>query len=284
MNRAGAVWTSLARRAGAVLLTCLALGLSGSLPAAAQEKAQEAAEAGKVQRIATRDGVTVPVYIIRRADAQATVVLFPGGAGGYGKIGEDGWPMSNNFLIRTGKLWTRYPFNVAMVGRPSDGIDLGLGEVRAGDAHAADNAAIFRRLKEEMPQPLWPVGTSMGTISVAAAAIRDVDATLAGIVLSSSVTASRIPGAVPTQTLENIRVPTLVFHHEDDACRICQPAAARQIEPLLKNAPIRKTLMVAGGSGASGNPCEALHYHGFVGMEERAVDLIAHWILKPGTE
>ncbi|MFT3961301.1 alpha/beta hydrolase [Propionivibrio sp.] len=280
MTRVGAGWTARARRAGAVLLPCLALALPLG-PAAAQDAA---AEAGKVQRIATRDGVTVPVYLVRRADAQATVVLFAGGAGGYGKIGEDGWPASDNFLIRTGKLWARYPFNVAMVGRPSDGIDLGQGEVRAGDAHAADNAAVFRQLKEDMPQPLWLVGTSMGTISAAAAAIHDTEALVAGIVLSSSVTADRIPGTVPRQALDKIRVPTLIIHHVDDACRICQPAAARQIEGQLKNAPIHQTLMVSGGSGASGNPCQALHYHGFIGMEEQAVELIARWILKPGAE
>ena len=75
MNRAGAVWTSLARRAGAVLLTCLALGLSGSLPAAAQEKAQEAAEAGKVQRIATRvaiRGISSSVWISSISSNRAT--------------------------------------------------------------------------------------------------------------------------------------------------------------------------------------------------------------------
>jgi len=49
----------------------------------------------------------------------------------------------------------------------------------------------------------------------------------------------------------------------------------------LKNAPIKKTIMVSGGSGATGNPCEPLHYHGFAGMQDEAVDRIAEWILAP---
>lgn len=260
-------------------LPALLLTFAFSAPLSAQEAAP-----GAAQRIATRDGVTVPVFVVKRPDAVATLVFFSGGGGGYGKIGEDGWPTSGNFLIRTGKLWAKYPFNVAMVGRPSDGIDLELGGVRAGDAHAADNRAIFRAIRQESPLPLWAVGTSMGTISAAAAAIRDEESLLAGIVLTSSITAFKIPGAVPAQSLDRIRVPTLVFHHEDDACWACKPNEAKRIEGQLKNAPVHKTIVVSGGSGMTGNECGAFHYHGYVGMEAQAVDLIANWILKPTTD
>ena len=258
------------------ILAALLLAFALQTPAAAQE-----ALVGTTQRIATRDGVTVPIYVVRRADAVATLVLFSGGGGGYGQIGADGWPTSGNFLIRTGKIWVKHPFNVVMVGRPSDRIDLELGGIRTGDEHATDNQAIFKAIKQENPLPLWLLGTSMGTISVATAAIRDEQRLLAGIVLSSSIVAYKIPGAVPSLDLEKIRVPTLVFHHEDDACWACKAHEAKRIETQLTNAPIRKTLLVNGGSGATGNTCGAFHHHGYVGMEEQAVDLIAGWILKP---
>lgn len=259
------------------LLPTLLLTCAFSAPLAAQEPAP-----GSTQRIATRDGVTVPIYVVRRADAVARLVLFSGGGGGYGKIGADGWPTSGNFLIRTGKIWAKHPFNVVMVGRPSDGIDLELGGVRAGNEHAADNLEVIKAIKQENPLPLWLVGTSMGTISVAAAAIRDEQRLLAGIVLSSSIVAYKVTGAVPSLELEKIRVPTLVFHHENDACWACKADEAKHIETQLKNAPMRKTLLVNGGSGATGNACGAFHHHGYIGMEEQAVDLIAGWILKPG--
>ena len=239
---------------------------------------------GEVQRVTTREGVSVPIYTFWRKDAVATVLLFSGGGGGYGRIGEDGWPGSGNFLIRTGKRWATHPFNLVMVGRPTDGIDLSLGGVRAGEEHAADNRAIFKAIKQKSALPIWLVGTSMGTISAAAAVIQDSEAPenlVAGVVLTSSITAYKIPGAVPKQSLEKIRVPTLVVHHEDDACRITQAHEAKQIASELKNAPIKKTILVNGGTGATGNPCEAMHYHGFIGMENEAVDLIAAWILRP---
>jgi pimeloyl-ACP methyl ester carboxylesterase len=248
----------------------------------------QAQERGKVprgvQRIPTRADVSVPVYTLWRDDAVATVVLFSGGAGGYGQIGEDGWPSGGNFLIRTGQHWATFPFNLVMVGRPSDGIDLALGGVRAGEQHAADNRAIFKAIKLKSPLPLWVVGTSMGTISATAAAIDDSEASehlVAGLVLTSSITAYKAPGAVPTQAIEKIRVPTLVLHHENDACKVCRPHEAKDIAGKLKNAPISKTILVNGGSGASGNPCEPLHYHGFIGMQDEAVDLIAAWIINP---
>jgi pimeloyl-ACP methyl ester carboxylesterase len=237
--------------------------------------------AGTVMRVDTRAGIDVPLYTVWRSDAVATVILFSGGGGGFGKIGEDGWPASSNFLIRTGKLWAAHPFNVVMVGRPSDGIDLRDGAVRIGENHAADNRSIFKAVKLKSNLPIWVVGTSMGTMSAAAAAIQDNEKLVSGVVLTSSVTSYKRVGAVPTQDLARIRVPTLVVHHEKDACKICAPHEVSYITSGLKNAPIKKTVLVSGGSGQSGDPCEPMHYHGFVGMEKEAVDMIAAWIVHP---
>jgi hypothetical protein len=76
-------------------------------------------------------------------------------------------------------------------------------------------------------------------------------------------------------------MPTLVLHHEDDACWACRPFKIENITSALTNAPIKKTLFVNGGSGATENPCEPMHHHGFVGMQNEAVDIIAAWILNP---
>lgn len=236
---------------------------------------------GEVIRVVTRNDVSVPVYAVWRDDAVATVVLYSGGAGGYGRIGSDGWPAGGNFLIRTGKRWASHPFNVVMVGRPSDGIDLSSGDVRTGERHAADNVAIFKAIKARSPLPLWLVGTSMGTISAAAAAIGDAESLVAGVVLTSSIVGYKVPGALPRQKLERIRVPTLVLHHEKDDCWACRPHEARDLADALKAAPVRKAVFVSGGGDPSGNPCEPEHYHGFVGMRDEAVDFIAAWIRSP---
>lgn len=243
--------------------------------------ADAGASQGEVMRVATRPGVTVPLFTAWRPDAVATLVLFSGGAGGYGKLGDDGWPGSGNFLIRTGKLWASQPFNLVMVGRPSDGIDLGEGAIRVGAEHLADNMALLAAVRARNPAPIWLVGTSMGTISAAATAIADEAGIVSGLVLTSSVTGFRVRGAVPTQDLGRIKAPTLVIHHAKDACRICAPHEARDIAAKLVSAPIKRTVMVEGGSGETGNPCEAFHFHGFIGFEREVVDLIANWIRQP---
>jgi pimeloyl-ACP methyl ester carboxylesterase len=241
----------------------------------------QASQAGEVLLVDTRPQVRVPLFAVWNPQAIATVVLFSGGAGGYGKLNAEGWPGSQNFLIRTGKLWAGYPFNVVMVGRPSDGIDLHDDLVRIGDLHAADNVAVFTAIKAKSPLPLWVVGTSMGTISAAAAAIRDTSGQIAGVVLTSSVTGYKKAGAVTRQDLSKIRVPTLVVHHARDGCRLCAPYEAKTIPAALKNAPVKAFLLVTEGGGESGDACEALHFHGYIGAEQSTVDLIARWIQSP---
>jgi len=240
-----------------------------------------AAADGELLQVATRPGVAVPVFWHQRADAVATLVLLPGGAGGIGALDGDGWPGSRNFLVRSGKLFAQQGFNIAMVSRPSDVADMDFG-FRVSDAHLQDLHQVLTQLKARSSAPLWLVGTSRGTVSATAAVIAERDPQLiAGLVLTSSVTSYRKQGAVPRQELEKIRIPVLVMHHEKDACSICQPQEVPAIMAGLKNAPVKKQILVNGGSNPSGNPCEAEHWHGYIGMESEAVELIANWIKQP---
>lgn len=236
---------------------------------------------GRLIRFPTRALVNVPTFWVSQPDAPATLVLLPGGMGGIGTLNEEGWPGSSNFLIRSGKLFAEQGFNVAMVARPSDIKDLDY-RIRTSEAHMADLRTVLAELKKLSPAPIWLVGTSRGTISAAAFAISEKSRGLVdGIVLTSSVTSFRMPGAVPTQELEKITVPILVLHHEKDSCRVCQPHELPQLMKRLTNAPISKQIMVSGGGNATGDPCDALHWHGFIGMEREAVGLISDWIRKP---
>ena len=64
--------------------------------------------------------------------------------------------------------------------------------------------------------------------------------TIAGIVLTSSVTYSRSQPAVPTLPLMDVRVPVLVMHHKRDACKDCDPREAHLITERLTGAPVKK--------------------------------------------
>lgn len=73
----------------------------------------------------------------------------------------------------------------------------------------------------------------------------------------------------------------LLYHHERDACVQCRPQDVQLIMRGLNNAPVSKQIMVNGGANPTGDACGAQHWHGFVGMEKEAVDIISNWIRNP---
>jgi len=236
--------------------------------------------ADRLVNLETRPGVTVVYWMMERPGATATVVLLPGGEGGIGL--RDGIPHSDNFLVRSRDAFAAAGLNVAIVGRPSDHGDLDAA-FRGGADHVADLKAIAAKVKAEYGKPVWLVGTSLGTISAAAAASAMAPGEIAGIVLSSSVTGTNRYTAlsVPQLRLSDIGVPVLVMHHRKDACDVCDPYQAHRIVEALDHAPVKKLLLVEGGGWPRGKPCQALHYHGYIGMETEAVKDITDWIADP---
>ena len=237
-----------------------------------------AAAADRLVSVDTRPGVRVGYWLMERPGATATVILLTGGDGGIGY--KDGVPTSRNFLVRSRDLFASEGFNVAVVGKPTDKDDMDL-TFRAGKDHVEDLRVIAEKLRAQFGKPVWLVGTSRGSVSAAAAGAALDSPTIAGIVLTSSVTYSKFQPAVPTLPLMDVRVPVLVMHHKRDACRDCDPREAHMITDRLTGAPVKKLLLVDGGGDPSGPVCEPMHYHGYIGMEAQAVKLIAEFIRAP---
>ncbi len=242
-----------------------------------------AVHAGTLLKVPTRPGVDTTLFWEPVAGAGGTVLLFPGGTGGFGKV-EDGRATSANFLVRSAALFTAQGFNVAIFGRPSDSEGISPTD-RIGDAHLADIRGVLEHLKTlgaaSSPASVWLIGTSRGTGSATIAAIRLQDSAIAGAVLTSSIVSYRQPDAVPKQNLAAIRLPVLVVHHARDACASTLPHEAPNILKGLTNAPVKKLMLVDAGANPSGDPCGPLHWHGFIGMEQEAVDAMVGWMRSP---
>lgn len=237
---------------------------------------------GQVHTVPTREGsstVTTTVFWEAAKAPKATLLLFPGGGGGFGAV-QDGVAGSRNFLVRSGPLFVAQGYNVAIFGKPSDKSELDYID-RITDAHMADIAQVLAHVRTLSPLPVWLVGTSRGSVSATAAAIRLHDPALAGLVLSSSVVNRRKVGAVPTQDLAAITLPVLLLHHLKDACKVCAPADVPLILKGLSHAPVKRLVWVNGGANPRGSACGALHWHGYIGMEAEAVGVIANWVAKP---
>ncbi len=237
------------------------------------------AHAGELFRVQTRNDVKTTVFWHATEGATATLFVFPGGGGGFGRV-IDGWPSSNNFLVRTSKLWAASGFNLAIFGRPGDSDELDY-EDRISATHMQDVKAVMDWVKTKSAAPIWVVGTSRGTVSAASTLITLQDNQIAGGVFTSSVVSDKKAGALPKQNLQQIKVPVLVYHHEKDACELCKPDAVPNIFNGLKSSPVKKLMMTNGGANPSGPPCEGNHWHGFIGMEPQAVTEISAWIRKP---
>ncbi len=233
---------------------------------------------GTLFKVPTRPDVKTTLFWEPVEGAKATVFLFPGGGGGFGKV-EDGKPTSNNFLVRSASYFTANGFNVAIFGRPSDSEDLDYAD-RISDTHMADVRKVLDFVKTQSAAPVWIVGTSRGTISATATAIH-AQGDIAGLVLTSSVVNYKKPGAVPKQDLAAVKVPVLMFHHSKDACIHCRPDEVPAAFKGFRNAAVKKLLFVDGGANPTGDVCAGQHWHGFIGMEREVVDMISEWIRTP---
>ena len=236
------------------------------------------AEENMVKLNLGREAAQLPVYVMTQPEAVATVILLPGGDAGSGKI-VDGQPTSKNFLTRSRALFFAEKFNVLVAFRATDlqGLDY---DYRLSASHMQEMAAVVRHARQLSSAPVWLIGTSRGTVSGTAAAIALPKDMVQGLVLTSNVT-SKKPGAITTQEIGKIGVPTLVVHHKNDACKICVPHEAARITGGLKSSRVNKFLMVEGGSDPIGDPCEAQHWHGFINYEQETVRMISQWIKAP---
>jgi hypothetical protein len=79
--------------------------------------------------------------------------------------------------------------------------------------------------------------------------------------------------------LEKIQVPTLVVHHKHDGCEHCKYSDLPQLMEK-RNAVPRKEWLTFEGGRSQGDPCEAMAYHGFNGVEQEVVTKIAEWITR----
>jgi hypothetical protein len=221
------------------------------------------------------------MVVISPPDPKAAVVLIPGGHGGLQIFANGSFKWGDgNFLVRTRQLFADQGFTVALVDAPSDRQSPPfLGGFRQKPEHASDIKAVIAWLREQSKVPVWLVGTIRGTQSAAyvATELSGPDGP-DGIVLSSTVLSDDKSRPVPAMPLGKIRIPVLVVHHEQDGCAHCAFANVPALMEKLATSPRKEVLSFKGGQN-KGNPCEAMAYHGFNGLEREVVQQTAAWIL-----
>lgn len=226
----------------------------------------------------TREGVEQPLWIIEPESPTHIVILFAGGKGKL-NIDVDGIGRTGNFLVRSRRLFASNKFVVVVVDKPSDMNKLYY--FRKTEAHAEDIRQVMNFVRSRHPaKPVWLVGTSRGTISAANIAARiNGKGSANGLVLTSSVTNKTVKNydSVYDINLRDIKIPTLVVHHENDDCIVTPFQGAKMLIEELSSANVKELMIFSGGTDR-GDSCKAKGYHGFNGIEEQVIDDMAKWI------
>jgi hypothetical protein len=233
-----------------------------------------------------RPDAKLKVLVIEPEKPSAVLVLYAGGIGtidlssvfGIVNIGA----YKENFLVRTREKFVESGFVVALPDVISD--IKGYNAVhRMSEDHSKEINHLVSYLKNRYAMPVWIVGTSMSSFTVANAGITQGNL-IKGLIFSSSVTKSRPdwkiyekhPNGVVSMDLSSIKIPVLIAAHKEDGCDSCPPEGAEQIKSALTSALKVDLKYYTGGSKPISKPCDALAQHGFLGIEDQVVaDMVA---------
>lgn len=153
-------------------------------------------------------------------------------------------------------------------------------EFRRGEEHFQDISAVIDQLGGRFPgTPIFLVGTSRGSVSVAALGAR-FGSKVAGIVMTSTMFRAASPkSSEPGPGLSgfdfaSIHVPALIVHHVSDQCVVTPYGDAARLSDRF---PL---VTVFGGKSPQSGPCDAFSAHGYFGREAETVEEIVNWMLK----
>ena len=282
----------IARRVG--------IALAPLLMAAQPLHAQPTIQVVPPVSVQARPGVTVEYLAVRRTikiRPRNAVILFAGGNGLLNLQPDDSIPtgLSQNFLVRSRAVFAQQGLFVAVVDTPNQ-IAIN-GNVRLSADYAQEMGAVIQEVRGYLAHggKVWLVGTSSGTISAASIAARFPHVSLKtrfpnkvnlrrpdGIVLTSTQTtlvSGQCGVTVFGANLAAINVPVLIAADQNDACPCSPPASDGGVLAALTHTNAKAAMTFSGG-GPPQDPtvCNALTYHGFIGIEDTVVDAIAGWI------
>jgi alpha-beta hydrolase superfamily lysophospholipase len=242
-------------------------------------------QAQEIITFSTRPGVTQSYFLAKAPEnPQAIAVLFPGAVGliHLRKEGDQIKFDTGNFLVRTRSEFVKRGVVAAILDAPSDR-QSGFGmsdEFRFSEKHFADISAVVDDLCKRFPGlPLFLIGTSRGTVSAAALAVK-FGQQIAGVVLTSTSfqetgMRAKDPGpGLSRFNFKTIKIPLLFVHHVSDRCVTTPYGDAAR---LSKDYPL---ITVSGGLSPKSDECEPLSAHGYYGRESETVEEIVNWMLK----
>jgi dienelactone hydrolase len=232
-----------------------------------------------VLTLTPRPGATLRVLVDRPTAPIGGVLLMAGNDGvldidASGTIGSTS--LRENHLVRTRASYVKAGYAVFV---PDVASDLKrTPRFRFGPVYGQDVAAIVAAARQ-VARPVAIIGTSKGALSVMAVFAKQSAVLPDAAVISSGA----LMGSDNAQGIgdpSSVRVPVLLLRHRQDFCRITPPADADRFRALLTGAPKVDIVTLDGGGPANNfaDACGAWHYHGFYGIDDRAVAATVQWL------
>jgi len=204
--------------------------------------------------------------------AEATVVLFPGGDGIVGIRDDGSADRPGHTFTRSMNLWEKQRINAVLFDAP-DGLGRH-GELRDDADHVDRITAVISWLRSRSNLPVWLVGHSNGTISVASYlnAAPGNEKNVAGLAVLG--TEHSVAFKRP------VKLPILAVHHNQDGCNVTPISASVRVIDAAKATSPRAELVRMDGGRQESAPCRARSYHGFLGIEDELVSRIGAFVRK----
>lgn len=213
-----------------------------------------------------------------RREYRHGIALFPGHPGILRLRMEDAaivHELKGNFLIRSARHWLDEQTLVVAVDAPSDEWSGFSQAFRATPRYGADIASLLKAVEQRFKVAEWTlVGTSEGSVSAFHAARMNPEVARRLILTASVFSASRNGPGLSNVRRDDLPMPVMLVHHEDDPCRYTRHADAVTFA-MTGATPL---MTVKGGGPARGNPCMAFTAHGFVGVEKETVEAMRRWV------
>lgn len=247
------------------------------LAAAADAPSNEMARTGI--SLTPRPGVSLDMVLLTPREPVVALLLLPGGPG-LAEISGIEIGNRRDFVTVTAEAFVAQDIAVAVVDAASDHSDGLSPDYRQTAAHLGELDAVIARVRRATGLPVWMLGISRSTLSVAHVAV-NTTVGIDGLVLLSSVT-NIPPQAGATNVvdvgLDRVRVPALVVAHKEDGCQGTPPAGAERIVARLINSPNARAELFSCGFTEGGNPCAPGSHHTFNGIQEQLVAVVAEFI------
>lgn len=222
------------------------------------------------------DGSHQRVLLAKADHSKGTLVMLPGGDGDVGLERDGDIRHDDNFVVRTRALWNERGYSV-VIPDTVDGANLRGQRASPGYADRVGRLVAFAH--QQLAGPVFLLGTSQGSIAAMNGAAHARAGTVAGLVLTESVSVMGGSGeTVFDAHPQDVRVPALVVANRDDRCDVAPPAAAPRIAAAMTASPAVQVLEVRGGVTQSRKDCGSLTPHGYDGIEHPVVSSISDWL------